>query len=338
MTPDATQKGLRKRLIKITAFTAGIIVLGVAGFMAIEGWGLMDSLYMAIITVSTVGYDEVRPLTPAGRVFVTAYIVAGVGTFLYVVSQVAEYIIAGHLEGVLGRKRMKKKIDRLEGHFIICGYGRVGRQVAREFTKEGAGFVVVDIDPDKIRECEELGYLWVEGNASDNDVLEEAGIQKARGLVAALDSDADNVYVALSAKSIKADIYVVARAGSEEAERKLRMAHADRVISPFAIGGRRLASLLLRPNVVEFLDVVMHSEETKLFMEEIKVRKGSRFARKTVGEVRADCVSGVNILAIKKLGENRVISTPNPGVTVDEGDLLITLGTREQLSELEEKT
>ncbi len=330
--------GLDKQIHKIVALIICVVAVGVSGLMVIEGWGFFDSLYMTIITISTVGYHEVHDLSFAGRAFITVFIVFGVGSFLYVITKIAEYIVAGHLQGVLGRKKMQNRIDKLSGHYIICGFGRVGQQVAREFMRERSEFVVIDINPEPIAVCKEHGYLYVEGSASDDAVLKAAGISRAKGLVAAADSDAENVYVTLSAKSIREDIYIVARASTEGAEHKLIRAHADRVTSPYSIGGRRLASMLVRPNVVEFLDVVMHSEEYKLFMEEIFVRKGSSFDGLTIGEAKVKCISGANILAMKKAGDKRVIPSPDADVRIADGDLLIALGTREQLSEFERLT
>ena len=244
-----------------------IMAVGVIGLMFIEGWSFLDALYMTVITMSTVGFKEIHPLTTEGKVFIIILIVLGVGSFFYIVTVTAEYIISGHLKGVIGRKRMKKEIDALNNHYIICGFGRVGEQVAGVLNSERKPLVIVDNNPDALQQCNSLGYLFVEGDASNDEVLKEAGIFKAKGLVSAIDSDADNVYVTLSAKGIRDDIFVVARANLEGAEHKLRKAGANRVISPYSIGGRRLASLLLRPAVVEFMDVVMHNAEIELFME-----------------------------------------------------------------------
>jgi len=323
------------KIQKVTALLITVIAIGVAGLMLIEGWSFFDSLYMTVTTISTVGYREVHDLTPAGRLFILAFIVVGVGSFFYVIAIMAEYIVAGHLKGALGRKKMQKQIDKLSGHYIICGFGRVGQQVAHEFLREKVKFVVIDINPDAIAACNQHGYLYVEGNASDDNTLRLAGVTRARGLVAAADSDAENVYVTLSAKNLCPGIYVVARASRESAEQKLMMAHADRVTSPYSIGGRRLASMIIRPNVVDFLDVVMHSEDYKLFMEEIFVTKGAALDGLTIGEAKARCVSGANILAMKKTGDKHVIPSPEAGERIGEGDMLITLGTREQLSEFE---
>lgn len=324
-----------KQILKIVLLLVSIITLGVAGFMIIEGWSFLDALYMTVITIATVGYREVHPLSTAGTVFVIVLIVLGVGTFLYIITSLSEYIVAGHLVGAMGRRKMKKGIDALENHYIICGFGRVGLQVALELKREGMPFVVVDSNADAIQRCVEHAYLYLEGDASNDEVLREAGIERAKGLVTATDSDADNVYVTLSAKNIRDDLFVVARANLEDSEQKLLKAGADRVLSPYSIGGRRLASLLLRPAVVEFLDVVMHSTEIELLMEEVVVHKKSPFVGATMSEARIKCITGANILAIKKKGERGMTVNPSSDIIIEPGDKLVAFGTREQLKELE---
>jgi len=324
-----------KQIIKIVLLLVSIIAFGVAGLMTIEGWQFLDALYMTVITMSTVGFREVHPLSNAGMVFVIILIVMGVGSFLYIITSVAEYVVAGHLFGALGRRKMKKDIDSLNKHYIICGFGRVGQQVAAELKREGVSFVIVDNNPESIKRCAAEGYLHILGDASNDEVLKEAGIERVKGLVTATDSDADNVYITLSAKNLRSDIFVVARANVEGSEHKLLKAGADRVISPYSIGGRRLASLLLRPTVVEFMDVVMHSTEIELIMEEVLVHKRSPFVGATMADARNRCMTGVNILAIKKKDENRMIANPSPDIIVESGDRLVVFGTREQLKELE---
>ncbi|MFQ5329605.1 MAG: potassium channel family protein [Thermodesulfobacteriota bacterium] len=323
------------RLAKILLLLTATIVSGVAGFMVIEGWPLLDALYMTIITLSTVGYRELYPLSDQGKIFVIVFIIMGVGAFLYIISTATEYFVSGYLQGAFGRRKMKKEIDRLKGHYIICGFGRVGEQVALEFAREKMPFVVLDNSPEVIQRCGDYNYLLIEGDASNDERLKEAGIMSAKGLVAATNSDADNVYVILSAKSLNPALFVVARANLEGAEHKLRKAGADRVLSPYSIGGRRLASLLLRPAVVEFLDVVMHSADIEFYMEEIFVHTKSSLVDATLGDARIKCVTGANILAIKKSGEERVKANPPTDTVIGNGDRLIALGTREQLSELE---
>lgn len=324
-----------RQIIKVVLIFISVITLGVAGLMFIEGWPLLDALYMTVITISTVGFREVHPLSKAGTVFIIGFIILGVGSFLYIISKIAEYIVAGHLQGALEKKRMNKKINGLDRHYIVCGFGRVGQNVAVELERAGIAFVVIDIDPASIARCAERGYLYVQGNASEDTVLKDAGIMRAAGLVTATDSDAENVYVTLSAKALRDDLYVVARASSDEAEHKLLKADADRVLSPYSIAGRRLAGMLLRPNVIELLDVVMHRENNDLMMEELLVREKSALDGATVGEARQRCTLGANILAIKKKTENRIIPSPGGAIAIGTDDLLVVLGTKEQLKELE---
>ena len=320
---------------KIGLVLVCVVVLGVVGLMAIEGWNFEDALYMTLITISTVGFEEVHPLTLHGKVLVTVLIILGVGTFFYIFTALSEYVVSGQLEGVLGRRKMKKKIDALSGHYIICGFGRVGAQVALELERENVPFVVVDTNSDGLTACAAKGYLYVEGDATDDEVLKSAGILRARGLVTATDSDADNVYVALSARNLKRDLFIVARSNIEKTEFKLLKAGADRVLSPYSIGGKRLASLLLRPAVVDFLDVVMHTRDIELVLEEVLIRADSPFVGITMGEARSLCEEGANILAILKKDSEGIIPNPPRDLLIAEGDKLVVVGTRRQLGELE---
>ncbi len=312
-----------------------ITIIGILGYMLIEGWSFTDALYMTLMTISTVGFNEVHPLSPAGRFYTNFVIVIGVGAFLYTMAMFAEYIIAGHFHGALERRKMKKKIDAMDGHYIICGFGRVGFQVAQELDRDNVNFVVIDNNPKAVKHCIDLNYLVIEGNASEDEILREAGIMRARGLVTATDSDADNVYVTLSAKSLKSKLFVVSRATNDEAEHKLLKAGANRVISPYRLGGHRLASLLTRPTVVEFMDVIMQKTDIELIMEDIHIQASSAFSGKTVLEARTMCIAGVNILAVKK-GVKGITASPSPDTLIERGDSLVVLGTREQLKELED--
>ncbi len=300
-----------------------------------EGWSFLDALYMTILTISTVGYSEVHPLHPAGRIFVIILIVLGVTTFLYIITTIGEFVVSGQFSGALGRNRMMKKIDALKRHYIVCGLGRVGIQVALELEREKVPFVVIDNNPDSVKESIAHNWMYVEGDASNDEVLIEAGVKRARGLVTATNSDADNVYIVLSAKGLNEKLFVVGRANMEKSEYKLKKAGAERVLSPYSMGGRRLASLLLRPTVVEFLDVVMHSAEIELLMEEVIINDSSPFIGRSIQDVRQKCATGANILALKKKGAKVMIASPAPETVVDVGDRFVALGTREQLRELE---
>ena len=230
---------------------------------------------------------------------------------------------------------MQAAIGKLSGHYILCGYGRVGRQVAREFASDGVPFIIIEHDPDTVEECSAEGYLTLLGEASDDNVLEEAGIRRARGLVAAVDSDADNVFVVLSARKLNPKLNVVARASSDESAAKLEMAGADRTLSPYAVGGRRLASLATQPLIVDFLDVVTRGEKGIEFrLEEFGVPEDSFLAGHTIGELRIGEKTGATILATRNK-EGTFDTKPSANDRVRAGDTLIVLGTREQISRLE---
>src|SRR5918996_1225704 len=233
---------------------AVITVVGVLGYMVFEGWSFTEALYMTVITLTTVGYKEVRPLDTTGQLWTMVLLITGVGTLFYAAVSSVELVVEGAIRGYFGRRRMQAAIGKLNGHYILCGYGRVGRQVAAEFALDDLPFVIIEQEPETVEECVQKGYLVLPGEASDDDVLKEGGLRRARGLVATVDSDADNVFVVLSARKLNPELHIVARASSDESAAKLEIAGADRTLSPYAVGGRRLASLATQPLVVDFLD------------------------------------------------------------------------------------
>jgi len=264
-----------------------------------------------------------------------ALLITGVGTLFYVAVSSVELVVEGAIRGYFGRRRMEAAINKLNGHYILCGYGRVGRQVAYEFAHDDVPFVIVEQDPATVEECVGEGYLVLLGEASDDDVLEEAGIRRARGLIAAVNSDADNVFVVLSARKLNSKLHIVARASSDESAAKLEIAGADRTISPYAVGGRRLASLATQPLVVDFLDIVTRGEEGIEFrLEEFMVPEESSLAGHTIGELRIGERTGAIILATRN-HEGKFDTTPSATDRISAGDTLIVLGTREQITRLE---
>jgi voltage-gated potassium channel len=312
-----------------------IATLGVLGYMVFEGWSFTEALYMTVITLTTVGYREVRPLDMSGQLWTIVLLITGVGTLFYAAVSSVELVVEGTIRGYFGRRRMEAAIGKLKGHQILCGYGRVGRQVAREFALDGVPFVIIEQDPQTVEESLAEGYLTVLGEASDDEVLEEAGIRRARGLVAAVDSDADNVFVVLSARKINPDLHIVARASSDESAAKLEMAGADRTLSPYAVGGRRLASLATQPLIVDFLDIVTRGEKGIEFrLEEFNVPEDSSIAGRTIGELRIGERTGAMILATRNK-EGTFDTTPSANDRLRAGDTLIVLGTREQITGLE---
>jgi voltage-gated potassium channel len=304
--------------------------------MVFEGWSFGDALYMTVITLTTVGYKEVQDLDATGRLWTMLLLITGVGTLFYAAVSSVELVVEGTIRGYFGRRRMRTAINKLNAHYILCGYGRVGRQVAREFANDDVPFVIIEQEPATVEECVEEGYLTLLGEASDDDVLEEAGVRRARGLVAAVDSDADNVFVVLSARKLNPELHIVARASSDESAAKLEIAGADRTLSPYAVGGRRLASLATQPLVVDFLDIVTRGEEGIEFrLEEFRVPKNSFIADHTIGELKIGERTGAMILAVRS-EEGRFDTTPSADDRIRAGDTLIVLGTREQVTRLDQ--
>lgn len=287
---------------------------------------------MTITTITTVGFREVRPLSDAGRIVTLLLIILGVGTLFYTAGSILEFVIEGHFTNILERRRMKGRIEKLSGHFILCGFGRVGREVAKELAANRAQFVVVEKSEETLKTCP---YSYVEGNATDDEVLLAAGIKGARGLISALGTDADNVFVTLTARSIRPDLYIVSRSGGEEAEAKLIRAGANRVISPHSIGGRRMAAMMVKPVLCDYLDLVTHGEGLEFELERVEISPDSPLANKGIGEVRIRDKTGAMILAVKKhTGEFN--TTPGAVTVLEPGDVLIAIGTQRQIQSLEE--
>lgn len=315
---------------------SGIIVVGTTGYVML-GWDFLDALYMTVITVGTIGFEEVNDLDadPLGRVWTIILIISGVAVLGYATTSLVALAVEGTVRDYFRGRRMRAEISKLDGHYILCGYGRVGRQVAAEFDRDGVAFVVIEQDPRIVEECREKGHLAFLGEASDDDVLEEVGISRARGLVAAVDSDADNVFVTLSARKLNPALHIVARASTDQAASKLEIAGADRTLSPYAVGGRRLASLATQPLVVDFLDIVTRGEKGIEFrLEEFEVPRDSGIADHAIGELKIGEKTGAIILAIRN-GEGTFDTTPAADDRIFAGDTLVVLGSREQVDRLE---
>ncbi len=322
-----------QRFMRVALLLLLVIIAGTIGYMVIERWPLLDAVYMTIITISTVGYNEIHPLSTTGRVFSSVLIFGGVGVMLYTGGALVQYIIEGHFPNIFGRHKMKEKIEKLKNHIILCGYGKVGQEVAQVFDSEEAIFVVIDESEEAVAKAIENGHFCLRGEATSDDTLEEAGIQRAKGLVAALDSDADNIYLTLSAKALRPELMVVARGSSEESETKLKRAGADRIILPYRIGGRRMALLTLRPLVVDFIDTTMHSGRGEMVLENIKVTPESPLAGVTVKN-GLGCCGAMAILAVKKK-DGKLIPNPPDDTPLETDDELVIIGTREQLRVVE---
>lgn len=324
---------LQRRVLWGVCALIGIIAVGTGGYTVIEGWSFLDALYMTVITITTVGFAEVHPLTFGGRIFSIFLIVGGVGGALYVLTGIMQYIVEGQIGTTLGRRRMKARINKLREHFILCGYGRVGQEIARTFKEEDAPFVIIDKSPESIAQVEQAGYLYLQGDATSDEVLREAGVEQARGLVAAVGSDADNTYITLSARQLNSDLFIESRASSKEAGTKIKRAGADRIVYPHRIGGRRMAMLALRPAVVDFIDTVVWARGRELQLENVDIGKNSSLVGLTRKAARSKI--GITILAMRKKSGKLVTNPPDEEI-IEDGDQLIIIGTKKRLASLEE--
>jgi voltage-gated potassium channel len=326
-------KEFRNKIFLILGLIILIIAIGTAGYMVIEGWGLLDSVYMTVTTLTTVGYREIHNLSAKGMVFTIFLIVGGVGTMLYTLSTGARVILEGELKEIYGRKKLEKKIGGMKDHYIICGYGRMGKIISKELKAEGVKFVVVEKAPESVEDKADV--LILKGDATQDHILKEAGIEKARGLISVLPTDAENLFVVLSARGLNPGLLIVARAVDEDAERKLLRAGATKAISPYHIGGLRMAHTVLKPSVVDFIEFATKSGNIGLQLQEINLQEGSRLIGSTLQECRIGEDLGVIVVAIKQAtGDTKF--NPTFRSTLKAGDTLIALGEISKLKELEE--
>ncbi|MDH7601638.1 MAG: potassium channel protein [Armatimonadota bacterium] len=330
---NQSTNGARRLRLAVLAVVA-LVVLGTAGYHVLEGWPLLDCAYMAVITLSTVGFREVKPLDNVGKLFTMTLVVFGVGIAFWAVASLIEAIISEQVWHVLRRKRMQKRIDSMKDHYIICGFGRMGQQIAKDFRREGVPFVVIEQNPEQLPKLVEWDIPHLEGNASDDRVLLAAGIERAKGLITVLPTDEDNVFITLSARALNPNLYIVARSILLENENKLKMAGANRVMSPYVMGGRRMAIAVLRPNVLDFLELATHGEHPSIMMEEIPVDAGSCLVGKSLGESRLRQDAGVSVIAIKR-SSGELLPNPSADTVISAGDVLIVLGSPEQLPRAE---
>ena len=307
-----------------------VVAAGSIGYIVL-GFSPLDALYQTVTTITTVGFRELHPLTTAGKIFTIVLIIAGVGTALYGFSVVLESLVEGHLRQHFERRRMQRDIARMSGHTVVCGWGRVGRAVAGYLAGQGAAVVVADLDPQRVADVPHPALV---GDVTDDEVLRKAGIMRARALVAAINTDAENVYVTLSARSLRPDLIIIARARTEASEPKLLRAGATRVVNPQRIGGQRIAAAALQPNVVEFLDVVMHDGSLEFRLEEMPVRAGSRLAGRTLQEANVGETTGALVLALRGR-DGSFLANPPMHTPVGAGYILIAIGTEQQLSALQ---
>lgn len=327
-------KSVKRQLIFALSLILLVIFIGTIGYVVLEGWPLFDSLYMTVITITTVGYREVHDLSDTGKLFTIFLIVCGVGTILYTLNNAARVIIEGEFKEIFGRRKLEKTIKGLKGHYIICGYGRMGKVIGKELKEKGARFVVIEKEALNT-EIFDGDMLFVNGDATKDEILREAGIERAKGLISVLSTDAENLYVVLSARVLNPELNIVARAGEEGSEQKLLRAGADRVVSPYHIGGLRIAHSLLKPAVVDFIEFATRSGNIDLQMEEVYVHSGSKITGMTLDECGVGRELGIIIVAIKREGGDMRFN-PTFKTAIKAGDILIALGEKTKLKVLEE--
>jgi voltage-gated potassium channel len=311
-----------------------VLTVGTAGYVVLEGWGIFDAFYMTITTVTTVGYAEIHPLSRAGRVFNSGVIIFGVATVLYTFSFLMAQLVEGDLQARWALHRRKRMLDDLTHHFIICGFGRIGQIVAREFMRQDVQLVVIERDPERMQAAIDSGYLAVEADASSEDVLKRVGIARARGLISAVSTDADNVFAILTARLLRPDLFIIARAETEEAKAKLVRAGADRVLSPYQIGGLQLAQTALRPAVVDFVQLATGSDNLDLNMEQVQIGTDTALAGRTIVQANLRQRFGVVVVGIQR-ASGAMEFNPPPETAMQVGDFLVVLGQAKNLRELE---
>ena len=319
--------------MRLLAGVVLIIIVGVVGIRFFEGYSLLNALWYIIESLTTVGYGDYVPVTAGGKIFMMVMLLVGIGYMLYVLSNGIAMIVEGRVSDLLGRHSMEKRIAKLENHILICGAGRVGSEVIHHLKQDQVPFVVIERDQGIIQELKGQDLLIMEGDATNDEVLIGAGIHKARGIIAALPSDADNVFISLTAKELNPGIIVVARANRRDSESKLLRAGADRVVAPEALGGRRMAISILRPATVQFVDTIMTRQGNDIEIEEISVPDNSSVCCQTMRQAAIKDRTGATVIAIVRQGE--IYGVPGDDEFIKPGDVLISIGLREQLVKLE---
>lgn len=316
------------------ASLVSIIALGTFGYVLIESWSMFDALYMTVITLATVGFREVHELSPQGKLFTIVLIISGTGIIAYTLSSLLQFTLEGQLRKILGRKKLESRISKLRGHYIICGFGRIGHLICREFQSRPMPFVVVEKDLHNLERLNREGYLYVEGDATDDEILQAAGVAHAKGLITAVTSDTDNVYITLTARGLNPKLFILARAGEEGSEKKLMRAGASKVISPYTIGANRMAQAILRPSVVDFIELATTNAHLALQIEEIMVASVSELTGKTLIDSGIRQSMGVIIVGIKN-SDGQMVFNPPPSMVIEAHSVLITLGERKAINQLE---
>lgn len=323
----------RSRILRISALFIAISALGTIGYMLIEGWGFIDALYMTAITLTTVGFGEVYELSRGGRVFTLLLMIMGVSSVAYGFSVIGEYLLTTNLTGLARKRRMNRTIEQIKEHYIVCGYGRVGRNAAEVIREGNKGVVIIDYDEKNVQELIEQDWLYVFGDATNDEVLLQAGVERAKGLLVCTGDDANNLFIVLSARALNSSLTIVSRSTNPNNEGKIIRAGANKVISPYRIGGQRMANIIIRPSVTDFFDVVTLDSGLELWLEDITIQQTSPLVGKTLTESNVRQQTGVTMIILNRKGQR--IITPGGNTLIEPLDEILALGTREQLAELE---
>ncbi len=329
----APQKSPFRRIWLAVGFLLCLLFLGSLGYIYFEGWSFGESLYMTIITLSTVGFQEIRPLSEAGRAFTAVLIIVGFGAVGYALGNLSAFFIEGQLRELVRARKMEKVLEKIRDHIIICGYGTEGRHAAEELDRSNAPVVIIERDAELAAKLLDEDRIVVQGDATHDDILLKAGVKTARALIAAVHEDSENVFVTLTARGFNSGLMIVARAGEEATARKLLRDGANKVISSAEIGGRRMASVLLRPKVVNFLDVIMSDQQLALRLEEIDITEGSPFIGKSISDLHIRARVGTLVIAYHREGQAIEIN-PAANTVLQSGDVLIVLGNDAQVAKL----
>lgn len=327
----ARSEPTKREIVLASLFLATLMLTGTAGYSIIEGWYWLDGLYMTFITLSTIGFAEVKTLSYPGRVFTIFIGLVGIGTVAFIATRMAQLLLTSE---IISRRHMNKRISQLQNHYVICGFGRIGKRVALDLRRAGKPFVVVEMNQDKIDVLNEENLLYVQGNAENDEVLQEAGIHEAKGLILTLPEDSSNVFVTLTARELNPGLFIMARTDTHQNERKLRRAGADKVVAAYEIGADRMAQVILRPHVDRFVEDVLQTGGLDLIMEEVVVGEGSRVANQSLAESNLRQEYNTIVVGIVDAESDRMLFNPSAASIVKAGDILIVLASQDMIDRL----
>jgi len=322
-----------RNIIRALIMLGLVLLVGTAGYVVIEGWQILDAIYMTVITITTVGYGEVRAVSPTGRVFTIALICMGMGIIAYTLGMVAQVMVELQVRSIFGRKKLGLKIKSIKNHYVLCGYGRIGRIIAQELKASRIPLLVIDSNPDSKQGLEQQDIPYIIDDATSEDVLIEAGIERAKGLISVILSDADNLFITMTARGLNPGLFILARAEEEKSHKKLLRAGANRVVLPYLIGGQKMAHTITKPAVTDFLELTVHDKNIELEMGEVLVKDRSRLKGVTLADSGIRQEMNVIIVAIRK-EDGEMAFNPSSETRIETGDTLIALGPDNDLKKL----